>query len=79
MKNTIRKFVSAVSSLTVAAGMLAGTAAPLAADAAYGNGGNGNAIMEYLDRGIYAIKSGNGMRGYQLLGRSGQRELKVPR
>ncbi|MBR5683450.1 MAG: cellulose 1,4-beta-cellobiosidase [Ruminococcus sp.] len=33
----------------------------LIADAAYGVGGNGSAIMEYLDRGIYAIKSGNGM------------------
>ena len=61
MKNAFRRFTAAVSSLTVAAGMFAGTAAPLAADAAYGVGGNGNAIMEYLDRGIYAIKSGNGM------------------
>ena len=36
-------------------------AAPLAASAAYGAGGNGTAVMEYLDRGIYAVKSGNGM------------------
>lgn len=27
----------------------------------YGVGGNGKAIMEYLDRGIYAVKNGNGM------------------
>ena len=57
----LKKLTAAASSLAVAAGMLAGQAAPLAADAAYGVGGNGNAIMEYLDRGIYAIKSGNGM------------------
>lgn len=31
------------------------------ANAAYGEGGNGVGIMEYLDRGIYAVKSGNGM------------------
>lgn len=36
-------------------------AAPLQASAAYGVGGNGTAIMEYLDRGIYAVRSGNGM------------------
>ena len=36
-------------------------AAPLAASAAYGAGGNGTAVMEYLDRGIYAVRSGNGM------------------
>jgi len=34
---------------------------PLAASADYGVGGNGTAVMEYLDRGIYAVKSGNGM------------------
>ena len=36
-------------------------AAPLQASAAYGAGGNGTAVMEYLDRGIYAVKAGNGM------------------
>ena len=36
-------------------------ASPMSASAAYGAGGNGTAIMEYLDRGIYAVKSGNGM------------------
>ena len=39
----------------------ASAASPLPASAAYGAGGNGTAIMEYLDRGIYAVKSGNGM------------------
>ncbi len=33
----------------------------LTASAAYGVGGNGKAVMEYLDRGIYAVNSGNGM------------------
>ena len=33
----------------------------LLSDAAYGEGGNGTGIMEYLDRGIYAVNSGNGM------------------
>ena len=33
----------------------------LPAHAAYGAGGNGTAVMEHLDRGIYAVKSGNGM------------------
>ncbi len=33
----------------------------LPANAAYGVGGTGNNIVEYLDRGIYAIRSGNGM------------------
>ncbi len=39
----------------------ASAAAPLTASAAYGVGGNGTAVMEHLDRGIYAVKSGNGM------------------
>ncbi len=41
--------------------LCASAAAPLSASAAYGVGGNGTAVMEYLDRGIYAVKSGNGM------------------
>ncbi|MBR4201746.1 MAG: rhamnogalacturonan lyase [Oscillospiraceae bacterium] len=42
--------------------LCAGSAMPTtAAHAAYGVGGNGTAIMEHLDRGIYAVKSGNGM------------------
>lgn len=61
MNKTLTKFTAAVSSMAVAAGMLAGSAAPCISNAAYGVGGNGNAIMEYLDRGIYAIRSGDGM------------------
>ena len=41
--------------------LCASAVAPLSASAAYGAGGNGTAVMEYLDRGIYAVKSGNGM------------------
>ena len=41
--------------------LCAAAAAPMKASAAYGAGGNGTAVMEYLDRGIYAVKSGNGM------------------
>ena len=36
----------------------ASSAVPMQASAAYGVGGNGTAIMEYLDRGIYAVKAG---------------------
>ena len=61
MKRSFRKFAAAVSSLAVSASMLTGSLMPYASNAAYGVGGNGNAIMEYLDRGIYAIKSGDGM------------------
>ncbi|MBQ1518521.1 MAG: RICIN domain-containing protein, partial [Ruminococcus sp.] len=49
------------ASLTVAATSNASLVTQLTADAAYGVGGNGKAIMEYLDRGIYAVKNGNGM------------------
>ena len=44
-----------------AALLMCSTAAPLQASAAYGAGGNGTAVMETLDRGIYAVKSGSGM------------------
>ncbi|MCQ2417704.1 MAG: hypothetical protein MJ071_07830 [Oscillospiraceae bacterium] len=50
MKRTAA-FVSAVL-------ICAASAAPMSASAAYGAGGNGKAVMEYLDRGIYAVKSG---------------------
>ena len=46
----------------LAALMMLGSMLPaLPAHAAYGAGGNGTAVMEHLDRGIYAVKSGNGM------------------
>jgi len=57
MKKGLR-VAAAASSILIAA---AQTAAIPTAHAAYGVGGNGTAIMEYLDRGIYAVKSGNGM------------------
>ncbi len=50
---------AAVLSLLIAAASMQTTV--LTANAAYGVGGNGTAVMEYLDRGIYAVKSGNGM------------------
>ena len=56
-----KKIAAAAASLAVALTSNLTMTAPLTADAAYGVGGNGSAIMEYLDRGIYAIKSGNGM------------------
>ena len=54
---SIRKKLAAVC----AAALIGCTAGMLPAHAAYGEGGNGVGIMEYLDRGIYAVKSGNGM------------------
>ena len=35
---------------------------------ACGEGGNGVGIMEYLDRGIYTVKSGNGIGDMKLDG-----------
>lgn len=60
MKRT-RKLSAAVTALWMIAAAATPAAAPLAVGAAYGVGGNGTAVMEYLDRGIYAVKSGNGM------------------
>ena len=56
-----KRLTAAAASLAIAASSSLSGASLLTASAAYGNGGNGSAIMEYLDRGIYAIKSGNGM------------------
>lgn len=58
MKRNANRVLAAAAALATAVGF---TSASLAADAAYGVGGNGKAIMEYLDRGIYAVKSGSGM------------------
>ncbi len=57
MKKQTRCF-GAVLTAAVLCGSLC---VPLSADAAYGVGGNGTAVMEYLNRGICAVKSGNGM------------------
>ncbi|HAG12992.1 MAG TPA: hypothetical protein DCG49_03915, partial [Ruminococcus sp.] len=57
MKKENKKLAAAGSAL-----ILAATSVPLIpARADYGVGGNGTAVMEYLDRGIYAVRSGNGM------------------
>ena len=61
MNLKFKRIVAAAASLAIAATSNLSAASLLTADAAYGVGGNGAAIMEYLDRGIYAIKSGNGM------------------
>ena len=61
MKTGFKRLAAAAASLAVAVTSNFTAGMNLTADAAYGNGGNGTAIMEYLDRGIYAIKSGNGM------------------
>ena len=59
MKKCVKKLAAYAASLTCAVN--AAPFAQLSANAAYGVGGNGKAIMEYLDRGIYAVKNGNGM------------------
>lgn len=56
-----KKLSAAVAALTLIAPFANIFSMPDVSDAAYGVGGNGKAIMEYLDRGIYAVKSGNGM------------------
>ncbi len=60
MRNSFKRITAAAASLSMALSSF-GSMAQLTANAAYGQGGNGTAIMEYLDRGVYAIKSGNGM------------------
>jgi len=58
MKRNANRVLAAAAALATAAGC---TVTGFTADAAYGVGGNGKAIMEYLDRGIYAVKNGGGM------------------
>ncbi len=57
-----RHLTSVAAALAIGAGMLP-SAMPLAetANAAYGVGGTGKNVVEYLDRGISAINTGNGM------------------
>ncbi len=57
MKQKTKKMLAGFAALAVCTNI----AASLTASASYGVGGNGTAIMEYLDRGIYAVKSGSGM------------------
>ena len=56
-----KKLSAAITALTLVASAANTFGTALVSDAAYGVGGNGKAIMEYLDRGIYAVKSGSGM------------------
>ena len=57
-----KRLASMVAALTIGASMLPSTL-PVAetANAAYGVGGTGKNVVEYLDRGISAINTGNGM------------------
>ena len=61
MSGMTKKIASLAASVLLAATSTVGAVSSITANAAYGVGGNGTAIMEYLDRGIYAVKSGNGM------------------
>lgn len=61
MKKKFTRLCASLAALTICAGIPNGIMAGIQADAAYGVGGNNSAIMEYLDRGIYAVKNGNGM------------------
>ena len=61
MSRGFKKIAALAASMALTATSYAGMLRGINADAAYGAGGNGKAIMEYLDRGIYAVKSGSGM------------------
>ena len=50
-----------IAAWIAALGMCLSMAPAFPASAEYGVGGTGNHIVEYLDRGIYAVRSGNGM------------------
>ena len=52
------KITACAAALVMSAGMIPAMKSPLPAYAKYGTGQN---IVEHLDRGIYAVKSGNGM------------------
>ena len=61
MKKTVRRITAFASTLAILMSTEASVCTQLSVEAAYGVGGNGTAIMEYLDRGIYAVKAANGM------------------
>ena len=61
MSRRLKKLAVIAASMVIAATSNEGVLSSVKADAAYGVGGNGKAVMEYLDRGIYAVKNGNGM------------------
>ena len=57
-----RRMTSMAAALAISAGAIAAPAPKtITADAAYGVGGTGKNIVEYLNRGITAINTGNGM------------------
>lgn len=60
MKKFIR-FVSIATTLTLGTTYLNVLPVKKYANADYSVSGTGNSVVEYLDRGIYAVKSGNGM------------------
>ena len=59
MRKTGKRFAAGLAAAALCC--TSGAYPQAAARAAYGVGGNGKAIMEYLDRGICAVKSGSGM------------------
>lgn len=59
MRKSGKRIAAAAAAVTLCC--TTGAYPSAAARAAYGAGGNGKAIMEYLDRGIYAVRSGSGM------------------
>ena len=61
MSKKTQRIAAAAAAMVLAFSSGIGFSTGMQAAADYGVGGNGTAIMEYLDRGIYAVKSGNGM------------------
>lgn len=55
MNSKFRRLAAASLSIAVGTASAAGVYGGVSADAAYGVGGNGTAIMEYLDRGFCAV------------------------
>ena len=60
MKHT-QKLAASLTALALVTSAADPFCLPVVSEAAYGVGGNGKAVMEYLDRGIYAVKNGSGM------------------
>jgi len=58
MRKQTKKFAAMAAAAAVCFGMLPTVVTPVKSDAAYGTGKN---IVEYLDRGISAVNTGNGM------------------
>ena len=57
-----KRIATKVAAFALSAGLLASNMMPMSTvSAAYGSGGTGRNVMEYLDRGITAVNTGNGM------------------